>query len=153
MANYSLRVNGRVVTSDSWDPGQPVLYVLRNSLGLHGPKFGCGLGQCGACTVLMDGKAVRSCMTPIRQAIGRTVTTLEGLGTPEHPDRVQAAFIAEQAAQCGYCTNGMIMTAKALLSQAPHPTPDQVKQALSHNLCRCGTHTRIVSAVLRAAKA
>jgi nicotinate dehydrogenase subunit A len=153
MANFSLRVNGRVVTIDSWDPGQPVLYVLRNSLGLHGPKFGCGLGQCGACTVLMDGKAVRSCMTPIRQAIGRTVTTLEGLGTPEHPDRVQAAFIAEQAAQCGYCTNGMIMTAKALLSQTPHPTPEQIKQGLAHNLCRCGTHTRIVNAVLRAAKA
>jgi nicotinate dehydrogenase subunit A len=153
MANFSLRVNGRVVTIDSWDPGQPVLYVLRNSLGLHGPKFGCGLGQCGACTVLMDGKAVRSCMTPIRQAIGRTVTTLEGLGTPERPDRVQAAFIAEQAAQCGYCTNGMIMTAKALLSQTPHPTPEQIKQGLAHNLCRCGTHTRIVNAVLRAAKA
>ena len=153
MANFSLRVNGRVVTSDSWDPGQPVLYVLRNSLGLHGPKFGCGLGQCGACTVLMDGKAVRSCVTPIRQATGRTITTLEGLGTPGNPDRVQAAFITEQAAQCGYCTNGMIMTAKALLSQTPHPTPEQVKQELSHNLCRCGTHTRIVSAVLRAAKA
>jgi nicotinate dehydrogenase subunit A len=153
MANFSLRVNGRVVTIDSWDTGQPLLYVLRNSLGLHGPKFGCGLGQCGACTVLMDGKAVRSCMTPIRQAIGRTVTTLEGLGTPEHPDRVQAAFIAEQAAQCGYCTNGMIMTAKALLSQTPHPTPEQIKQGLAHNLCRCGTHTRIVNAVLRAAKA
>lgn len=153
MANFSLRVNGRVVTIDSWDPGQPVLYLLRNSLGLHGPKFGCGLGQCGACTVLMDGKAVRSCMTPLRQAIGRTVTTLEGLGTPEHPDRVQAAFIAEQAAQCGYCTNGMIMTAKALLSQTPHPTSEQIKQGLAHNLCRCGTHTRIVNAVLRAAKA
>ena len=153
MANFSLRVNGRVVTIDSWDPGQPVLYVLRNSLGLHGPKFGCGLGQCGACTVLMDGKAVRSCMTPLKQAIGRTVTTLEGLGTPEHPDRVQAAFIAEQAAQCGYCTNGMIMTAKALLTQTPHPTAEQIKQGLAHNLCRCGTHTRIVNAVLRAAKA
>src|ERR1700730_8911624 len=101
MANFSLRVNGRVVPIDSWDPGQPLLYVLRNSLGLHGPKFGCGLGQCGACTVLMDGKAVRSCMTPLRQAIGRTVTTLEGLGTPERPDRVQAGFLAEQAGQCG----------------------------------------------------
>jgi nicotinate dehydrogenase subunit A len=153
MANFSFRVNGRVVTIDSWDPGQPLLYVLRNSLGLHGPKFGCGLGQCGACTVLMDGKAVRSCMTPIRQAIGRTVTTLEGLGTPEHPDRVQAAFIAEQAAQCGYCTNGMIMTAKALLTQTAHPTAEQIKQGLAHNLCRCGTHTRIVNAVLRASKA
>jgi len=153
MANFSLRVNGRVVAIDSWDPGQPLLYVLRNSLGLHGPKFGCGLGQCGACTVLMDGKAVRSCMTPLKQAIGRTVTTLEGLGTPEHPDRVQAAFIAEQAAQCGYCTNGMIMSAKALLSQTPHPTLEQIRQGLAHNLCRCGTHTRIVNAVLRAAKA
>ena len=153
MANYSLRVNGRVVTIDSWDPGQPLLYVLRNSLGLHGAKFGCGLAQCGACTVLMDGKAVRSCMTPIRQAIGRTVTTLEGLGTPANPDRVQAAFIAEQAAQCGYCTNGMIMSAKALLSQTPHPTLEEIKQGLAHNLCRCGTHTRIVNAVLRAAKA
>src|ERR1700730_7306875 len=114
MAKFRLRVNGRVVTIDSWDPGQPLLYVLRNSLGLHGPKFGCGLGQCGACTVVMDGKAARSCMTPLRQAIGRTVTTLEGRGTPEHPDRVQAAFISEQAAQCGYCTNGRIITAKAL---------------------------------------
>jgi nicotinate dehydrogenase subunit A len=153
MANYSLRVNGRAVTIDSWDPGQPLLYVLRNSLGLHGPKFGCGLAQCGACTVLLDGKAARSCVTPIRGAIGRTVTTLEGLGTPENPDRVQAAFIAEQAAQCGYCTNGMIMTAKALLSQTPHPTLEQIKQEFAHNLCRCGAHTRIVSAVLRAAKA
>jgi nicotinate dehydrogenase subunit A len=132
MANYSLRVNGRAVTIDSWDPGQPLLYVLRNSLGLHGPKFGCGLGQCGACTVLMDGKAVRSCMTPIRQAIGRTVTTLEGLGIPEHPDRVQAAFIAEQAAQCGYCTNGMIMTAKALLSQLVASGRDPGHQRPAH---------------------
>jgi nicotinate dehydrogenase subunit A len=153
MANYSLRVNGRALTIDSWDPDQPLLYVLRNSLGLHGPKFGCGLAQCGACTVLLDGKAVRSCVTPIKQATGHTITTLEGLGTPEKPDRVQAAFITEQAAQCGYCTNGMIMTAKALLTRTPHPTPEQVKQELSHNLCRCGTHTRIVSAVLRAAKA
>src|ERR1700682_4952371 len=120
MAKFSFQVNGRAVTVDSGDRAQPLLYVLRNSLGLHGPKFGCGLAQCGACTVLMDGRAVRSCMTPIRQAIGRTVTTLEGLGTPENPDRVQAAFIAEQAAQCGYCTNGMIMAAEALLSQTPH---------------------------------
>jgi nicotinate dehydrogenase subunit A len=153
MVNYSLRVNGRALTIDSWDPDQPLLYVLRNSLGLHGPKFGCGLAQCGACTVLLDGKAVRTCVTPIKQATGHTITTLEGLGTPEKPDRVQAAFITEQAAQCGYCTNGMIMTAKALLTQTPHPTPEQVKQELSHNLCRCGTHNRIVSAVLRAAKA
>jgi nicotinate dehydrogenase subunit A len=153
MAKYSFRVNSRAVSVDSWDPAQPLLYVLRNSLGLHGPKFGCGLGQCGACTVLLDGKAVRSCQTPVRQIANRAITTLEGLGTPENPDRIQAAFVSEQAAQCGYCTNGMIMTTKALLTQTPDPTPEQVKQALASNLCRCGTHTRILSAVLRAAKA
>ena len=153
MAMYSFRLNGRAVTVDSWDPAQPLLYVLRNTLGLHGPKFGCGLAQCGACTVLLDGKAVRSCVTPVRQVANHTVTTLEGLGTPERPDSVQAAFIAEQAAQCGYCTNGMIMTAKALLNQTPRPTLEQVKQGLAGNLCRCGTHTRILNAVMRAAKA
>ena len=153
MATYRLRVNGRPVTVESWDPAQPLLYVLRNSLGLHGPKFGCGLGQCGSCTVLIDGKTARSCMVPVRQAAGRTITTLEGLGTPERPDPVQAAFIAEQAAQCGYCTNGMIMASRALLNETPNPSPDQVKQRLAVNLCRCGTHTRILSAVLRAAKA
>jgi nicotinate dehydrogenase subunit A len=153
MAKYSFQLNGRPVTVESWDPGQPLLYLLRNALALHGPKFGCGLAQCGACTVLLDGKAARSCVTPVRQAAGRAVTTLEGLGTPEKPDAVQAAFIAEQAAQCGYCTNGMIMTAKALLTGNPHPTPEQVKQGLAGNLCRCGTHTRILRAVLRAAKA
>ena len=153
MATYRLRVNGRPVTVESWDPAQPLLYVLRNSLGLHGPKFGCGLGQCGSCTVLSDGKTARSCMVPVRQAAGRTITTLEGLGTPERPDPVQAAFIAEQAAQCGYCTNGMIMASRALLNETPNPSPDQVKQRLAGNLCRCGTHTRILSAVLRAAKA
>ncbi len=119
--------------------------------GLHGPKFGCGLGQCGACTVLIDGKAVRSCMTPVRQVAGKSVTTIEGLGTPEKPDALQAAFITEQASQCGYCTNGMVMTAKSLLAQNPKPTLEQVKQGLAGNLCRCGTHTRIVRAVLRAA--
>ena len=153
MANYSFQLNGRAVTVDSWDPGQPLLYILRNKLELHGPKFGCGLAQCGACTVLLDGKAVRSCATPIRQAAGHKVTTLEGLGTPEKLDPVQAAFIAEQAAQCGYCTNGMIMGANALLNQTPHPTLEQVKEALDSNLCRCGTHTRILSAVMRAARA
>jgi len=153
MATYRLRVNGRPVTVESWDPAQPLLYVLRNALGLHGPKFGCGLGQCGSCTVLIDGKTARSCMVPVRQAAGRTITTLEGLGTPERPDPVQAAFIAEQAAQCGYCTNGMIMASRALLNETPNPSPDQVKQRLAGNLCRCGTHTRILSAVLRAAKA
>jgi nicotinate dehydrogenase subunit A len=152
MAKYAFQLNGRPVTVDSWDPAQPLLYVLRNSLAQHGPKFGCGLGQCGACTVLLDGQATRSCVTPVRTAAGRAVITLEGLGTPEKPDAVQAAFIAEQAAQCGYCTNGMIMTAKALLHKTPHPTLDQVKQGLAANLCRCGTHTRILAAVMRAAK-
>ena len=152
MPVYKFRVNNGPVTVDSWDPDQPLLYVLRNSLGLHGPKFGCGLGQCGACTVLLDGKAVRSCVTAVSQITGRAITTLEGLGTPEKPDRVQAAFIAEQAAQCCYCTNGMIMTSKALLNQTPHPTPEQVKQELARNLCRCGTHARILNAVMRVAK-
>ena len=153
MAKYNFQLNGRGVSVDSWDPGQPLLYLLRNSLGLHGPKFGCGLAQCGACTVLIDGKAQRSCVTPVRQVSGRAVTTLEGLGTPEKPDAVQAAFIAKQAAQCGYCANGMIMAAKSLLNQTPKPTLDQVKQGLAGNLCRCGTHTRIVQAVLLAAQA
>ena len=153
MAEYKLRVNGRSVAVDSWDPDQPLLYVLRNSLALHGPKFGCGLGQCGACTVLLDGRAVRSCQIPVKLAAGRAVTTLEGLGTLEKPGKVQAAFIAEQAAQCGYCTSGMIMSATALLHQTPNPTPEQVKRGLGGNFCRCGTYTRILSAVLRAARA
>lgn len=153
MPSFKMRVNGRAVTVDSWDPGQPLLYVLRNTIGLHGPKFGCGLGQCGACTVLVDGKAVRSCSLPIRQAQGHSVTTIEGLGSPEKPSPLQAAFIQEQAAQCGYCTNGMIMESESLLRQTSHPTIEQVKQALARNLCRCATHTRILAAVLRAAKA
>jgi len=153
MPRYTFQVNGKEVAVDSWDPAQPLLYILRNSLDLHGAKFGCGLGQCGACTVLLNGKPVRSCVTPVSQVARQRVTTLEGLGTPEKPDPVQAAFIAEQAAQCGYCTNGMIMTARAMLDTNPHPTAEQVEQGLSGNLCRCGTHTRILSAVLRAAKA
>src|SRR5436309_12622844 len=153
MAQYRLQVNGRIATVESWDPAQPLLYILRNALGLHGPKFGCGLGQCGACTVLIDGTPARSCITSVEQTAGHTITTLEGLGTPEQPDSVQAAFIAEQAAQCGYCTNGMIMAARSFLNQTPNPTPEQVKQGLAGNLCRCGTHTRILAAVLRAAKA
>ena len=152
MAKYSFHVNRRAVTVESWDPGQPLLYVLRNSLGLHAAKFGCGLGQCGACSVLIDGKVARSCLTSVKQASGRAITTLEGLGTPEKPDPIQAAFIAEQAAQCGYCTNGMIMAAKSLINTTPHPSSDQVKQAFAGNLCRCGTHTRILSAVISAAK-
>jgi nicotinate dehydrogenase subunit A len=153
MASYAFRLNGRAVSTDSWDPAQPLLYVLRGRFALHGLKYGCGLGQCGACTVLMDGKAVRSCMTPISRAAGRAITTIEGLGTREKPDRVQAAFIAEQAAQCGYCTSGMIMTAVALLATTPSPTIEQAKQGLAGNVCRCGTHTRILRAVVRAAKA
>jgi nicotinate dehydrogenase subunit A len=152
MPKYNLRVNGKAVTVDSWDPGQPLLYILRNALGLHGAKFGCGLGQCGACSVLIDGKVTRSCTTAVRQAVGKSITTIEGLGTPEQPDPVQAAFMAEQAAQCGYCTSGMLMAARSFLNQTPNPTAEQVKQGLAGNLCRCGTHTRILAAVLRAAK-
>jgi nicotinate dehydrogenase subunit A len=153
MPAFKLRVNGKDVTVDSWDPNQPLLYVLRNDLGLHGPRFGCGLGQCGACTVLVEGKAVPGCLTPVKQAAGKSITTLEGLGTPEKPHPVQAAFIAEQAAQCGYCSNGMIMQAKALLDKFPKPTAEQVKQGLAGAICRCGTHTRIVKAVMRASRA
>src|SRR5688572_28159418 len=134
MPNYSFRLNGRAVSVESWDPAQPLLYLLRNALEMHAVKFGCGLGQCGSCTVLIDGKAARSCMTPISQAAGHAVTTLEGIGTPERPDPVQAAFIAAQASQCGYCTNGMIMAAKGLLAQTARPTPEQIKQGMAGNL-------------------
>ena len=153
MASYAFRLNGRAVSADSWDPAQPLLYVLRNAFSLHGVKFGCGLGQCGACTVMLDGKAVRSCQTRIDRVAGRAVTTIEGLGTPASPHRVQAAFVTEQAAQCGYCTSGMIMTAAALLAQTAKPSDDQVKQSLAGNLCRCGTYARILRAVTRAARA
>jgi nicotinate dehydrogenase subunit A len=153
MAAYDIRVNGSAVTVESWDPDQPLLYLLRNSLGLRAAKFGCGLSQCGACTVLLDGRAVRSCTTPIKNVVGHAVTTLEGIGTLENPNSLQTAFIAEQAAQCGYCTNGMIMAATALLAQTPHPTEEQVKSGLAGNLCRCGTHTRIMDAIMRASKA
>jgi nicotinate dehydrogenase subunit A len=153
MASYAFRLNGRAVSADSWDPAQPLLYLLRGPLSLHGTKFGCGLGQCGACTVLMDGKAVRSCTTPVSRVAGHAIVTIEGLGSREAPDRVQAAFIAEQAAQCGYCTSGMIMAAAAFLSTTPSPTIEQAKQGLAGNLCRCGTHTRILRAVVRAGKA
>lgn len=132
-------------------PDAPLLHVLRNDLGLNGPKYGCGLGECGACTILVDGVAARACVMPVAGALGHEVTTLEGLGTAEHPDAVQAAFIAEQAAQCGYCLNGMIMTVKALLLRNPHPTEDEIRGELSHNLCRCGTHVEILNAARRAA--
>ena len=130
----------------------PLLYVLRDNLGLHGPRFGCGLGQCGACTVHLDGYAVRSCVTPLSAVGKKKIVTLEGLGTPEKPGALQNAFITEQAAQCGYCINGMIMEAAAFLARNKKPTEDQIKQALASNLCRCGTHLRIVRAVKRAAE-
>jgi nicotinate dehydrogenase subunit A len=131
-------------------PDTPLLYVLRNELELNGPKFGCGLAQCGACTVHMDGKPTRSCSVPVSAVRGR-VTTIEGLGTPEKPHPLQQAFVAEQAAQCGYCINGMIMTASAFLAQNPRPSEAQIRAALDGNLCRCGTHMRILRAVRRAA--
>ncbi|MGQ0676939.1 MAG: (2Fe-2S)-binding protein [Rhodospirillales bacterium] len=151
MAKFSFTVNGAAKSVDSRDPAQPLLYVLRNALGLTGAKYGCGLGQCGACTVLVDGQAVRSCLLPVSAVSGKQVTTIEGLGTPEKPHPVQAAFIAEQAAQCGYCANGMVMTTAALLQENPRPTLEQAKDALAGNLCRCGTQHRIVRAVMRAA--
>ena len=147
----SLKVNGarRSVPAEA---DTPLLYVLRNDLALNGAKFGCGLAQCGACTVLLDGRAVRSCVTEIG-AIGEAeITTIEGLGTVDKPHALQQAFIDEQAAQCGYCINGMIMTAKDLLDQSPHPTAAEVREALAQHQCRCGTHGRIVRAVLRAAQ-
>ena len=151
MKSLTLNVNGdkRRVNAE---PDTPLLYVLRNDLHLKGPRFGCGLGQCGACTVIMDGKAIRSCITPASSARGKSVTTLEGLGSLRRPHRIQQAFIDAQAAQCGYCINGMIMTAKAFLDTNPRPTEDDVRRALAGNLCRCGTHPRIVDAVMRAAK-
>ena len=132
--------------------GSMLLYALRDNLGLHGPKFGCGLSECGACTVMLDGAAIHSCVTPAAAAAGQKITTLEGLGTVDKPNPLQQAFIDEQAAQCGYCINGMIMTAQAFLDKHPKPSRDEIKTALNNNLCRCGTHMRIVRAVERAAK-
>jgi nicotinate dehydrogenase subunit A len=146
-----LSVNGSTVSVAVDDPDTPLLYVLRNELGLHGPRFGCGLGQCGACTVHIDGNAVRSCITPLSSITDGKVVTLEGLGTDERPHPVQQAFIDEQAVQCGYCINGMIMQSAALLAHNPKPTEQQIKTELTNNLCRCGTHLRIVRAVKRAA--
>ena len=151
MANVTLRVNKRAESLDVDDPAMPLLYALRDSLSLHGPKFGCGLGQCGACTVIVDGQAMRSCQVSVSSVQNRQITTLEGLGTPEKLSPVQAAFVAEQAAQCGYCTNGMIMSATALLAKTPRPSETQVRDALAGNLCRCGTHTRVLKAVMRVA--
>jgi nicotinate dehydrogenase subunit A len=149
MPSYDLRINGFARNVDSPDPEKPLLYVLRG-LGLTAAKFGCGLGQCGACTVLLDGKAIRSCQTTIADARGKTVTTLEGLGSASTPHPIQAAFIKEQVPQCGYCTNGMIMSAAALLSEKQKPSEADIRSALDGNLCRCGTHVRVLRAVMAA---
>src|SRR5712675_3485396 len=148
---FRINVNGAeyVVTAEG---DTPLLYVLRNDLGLNGPKFGCGLAQCGACTAIVGGEATRTCVFPLSAVGTASVVTLEGLGTVERPHALQKAFIAEQAAQCGYCINGMIMTAKAILDTKPHPSEEEVREGLALNLCRCGTHNRIVRAVLRAAE-
>jgi nicotinate dehydrogenase subunit A len=152
MARFNIRVNGETRVVDA-DPDTPVLYVLRDILELKGPKFGCGLAQCGACTVLVDGEAARSCVLPIESLKGGAVTTLEGLGTSAKPSRLQQAFIDEQAAQCGYCINGMIMTSAALIAKNKSPSEAEIRAALADNLCRCGTHHRIVAAVKRATAA
>ncbi len=149
--SIALNVNRRVAQVTIDDPNMPLLYVLRNNLELHGPKFGCGLGQCGACTVHVDGNAVRSCITPVSSIGNRPVITLEGLGTIEEPHPIQQAFIDEQAVQCGYCINGMIMEAAAFLGKTGNPSEEQIREALASNLCRCGTHVRILRAVRRAA--
>jgi nicotinate dehydrogenase subunit A len=148
----SLKVNG-VSRSVPAEPDTPLLYVLRNDLELNGAKFGCGLAQCGACTVLVDGKAVPSCVTPVSAVATSEITTIEGIGSLDQPHALQRAFIEEQAAQCGYCISGMIMSAKALLDRNPRPSEQDVRAALAGNLCRCGTHTRIIRAVLRVAQA
>ena len=152
MAHFNLTVNGEARVVDV-DPDTPLLYVLRDNLALKGPKFGCGLGQCGACTVHVAGEAVRSCGLPVDALSNRAVTTLEGLGTSTKPSKLQQAFIDEQAAQCGYCVNGMIMTSAALLAKNKSPSEADIRAALADNLCRCGTHKRIVAAVKRAAAA
>ena len=149
MARISLAVNGKKQVVDV-DPDTPLLYVLRDDLRLNGPKFGCGLGQCGACTVIIDGNAIRSCQMPVSSAQNRPVTTVEGLGSTKKLHPLQQAFVDEQAVQCGYCIAGMIMTTKALLDKNPKPTDIQIREALAGNLCRCGTHTRILRAVKRA---
>ncbi len=151
MRSVTLHVNGRDHEVSLTDDDMPLLYVLRGELALTATKFGCGLGQCGTCTVLVDGKAIRSCSVAAGTLAGRDIVTAEGLGSPGKPHPVQAAFIAEEAAQCGYCTNGMVMSAVALLRAAPHPSEALVRRALAGNLCRCGFHPRVLRAVLRAA--
>ncbi|CAG9233272.1 Nicotinate dehydrogenase subunit A [Paraburkholderia tropica] len=146
---FTLHVNGQSVRVRA-TPDTPLLYVLRDQLSLKGPRFGCGLGQCGACSVLVDGSARRSCVMPVASATHVKITTLEGMGTPSAPDPLQTAFIDEQAVQCGYCINGMLIAARSLLNANPHPDEAQIKDALASNLCRCGTHMRIVRAILKA---
>ena len=152
MPKFTLSVNGDTRTVEVRDAQEPLLYVLRNALGLAGAKFGCGLGQCGACTVIVDGEPARSCLVPVASMAGKKVTTIEGLGTPEKPHPLQAAFVAEQAAQCGYCVTGMVMTGAALLARTPAVTREEAQQALAGNLCRCGAHKRILRAMLRASR-
>jgi len=152
MARFNLMVNGEARVVDV-DPDTPILYVLRDTLALKGPKFGCGLAQCGACTIHVEGAAVRSCVLPVEAVGNKAVTTLEGLGTSARPSKLQQAFIDEQAAQCGYCINGMIMTSATLLAKNKSPSEAEIRDALADNLCRCGTHKRIVAAVTRAALA
>ncbi|MES3003622.1 MAG: (2Fe-2S)-binding protein [Pseudomonadota bacterium] len=150
MARYKLVVNGTPKEVEAWDGDMPLLYALRNDLELHAAKFGCGLGQCGACTVLIGDQPARSCVVKLSQVGSQPITTAEGLGSPDKPHAVQAAFIAEQAAQCGYCTNGMVMSSIALLRRNPNPTREQAQAALAGNLCRCGSHDRVLKAVQRA---
>ena len=151
--NISLNIDGKLHTISVDDPKMPLLYALRDDLALNNPRFGCGLGQCGACTVHIDGQAVRSCTTPVSLVANRKITTLAGLGTPEKPHPLQTAWIAEQVNQCGYCINGWIMTAAALLKENPHPSDEQIRVALSGLKCRCGTHMAILRAVRRASQA
>ena len=148
---FPLIINGNSVDITT-EADTPLLYVLRNGFELNGPKFGCGLGECGACTVLVDGVAARSCVLPVKSVAGHQIVTLEGLGTLDAPGPVQQAFIDKQAAQCGYCLNGMIMTVQALLNRNPNPTEQQIRNELKYNLCRCGTHLEIIEAALEAAR-
>ena len=152
MADFTLRVNGTLRTVRGVEPDTPLLYVLRNDLELNGPKFGCGLAQCGACSVLLDGKEARACVLPVAVAAKGAITTLEGLGTIDKLHPLQRAFIEEQACQCGYCSNGMIMASKALLDANRNPSGAEIKRALDGHLCRCASHNRIVRAVQKAAK-
>jgi nicotinate dehydrogenase subunit A len=152
LAKLTLNVDGRPRAIEVDDPDMPLLYALRDELQLNNPRFGCGLGQCGACTVHINGRAVRSCITPVSTVADRQITTLAGLGTPEKPHRIQQAWLEEQVSQCGYCINGWIMTAAELLDRNPHPTDAQIKDALSTLICRCGTHGAAVRAVKRAAQ-